>query len=154
MVNPNQKLLELGIDLPKSNPPASNYLPYKIVCEFLYISGQTCRENGEMKFKGQVGEEVSLESGYEAAKLCAVNIISQLNSALQGDLSKVQECVKLNIFVNCKSDFTNHAKVANGASDIIVEIFGEAGRHVRAAVGCISLPGNSAVEIEGVFKVK
>jgi enamine deaminase RidA (YjgF/YER057c/UK114 family) len=144
--------MNLNIELPSTNAPAGNYVPALLVGDLVFVSGQTCRSNGQMVHAGKLGLELSVERGIEAARLCGLNVLAQLRLAC-GSLDRVKRCVKLTVFVNASPDFQEHARVANGASDLMVEVFGEAGRHVRSAVGCTSLPGQSAVEIEAVFQV-
>jgi enamine deaminase RidA (YjgF/YER057c/UK114 family) len=149
----SDKLQELGIVIPKAVAPIANYVGARQSCKMLYISGQLPVENGEIKYIGKVGESVTIDEAKEAAKLCVINIISQLSAILNEDLEKVVSCVKLGVFVNAVSDFTDHPTVANGASDLIVEIFGDAGRHARAAVGVASLPRGVCVEIDAMFEI-
>ncbi|WHA05579.1 RidA family protein [Candidatus Bandiella numerosa] len=117
------------------------------------MSGQLPMEEGRVKFTGKLGENIAIEDGVEAAKLCALNIVAQLKSAV-GSLDKVKRCVKLTGFVNSASDFTSHPQVINGASDIIVKIFGDKGKHARAAVGVSSLPLGASVEVEAIFEIE
>jgi len=147
------RLSELGIELPEAAAPAANYVPYVITGNLVFISGQITMWNGTLMYKGRLGENLSLDDGLAAARLCALNLIAQLKAACDGDLDRVSRCVRLGGFVNCTPDFTDHPKIVNGASDLMVEIFGEAGKHARAAVGCSSLPLGASVEIEGVFEV-
>lgn len=145
--------MNLDIKLPNINNPVANYRAFKKVGNLLFIAGQTCRENGQIKFAGKVGKDLDLETSKEAAKLCALNILSQVKMACDGDLSKIKSCVRLNVFVNCDKDFFDHATVANGASDLMVEVFGENGKPTRTSVGVSSLPSNSAVEIDAIFEI-
>ena len=147
------RLSELGIELPEAAAPAANYVPYVITGNLVFITGQITMWNGTLMYKGRLGENLSLDDGLAAARLCALNLIAQLKAACDGDLDRVSRCVRLGGFVNCTPDFTDHPKIVNGASDLMVEIFGEAGKHARAAVGCSSLPLGVSVEIEGVFEV-
>lgn len=147
------RLNELGIDLPDSNPPSANYVPYVKTGNLVFISGQTAKWNGVLQYKGKAGETFSLEEAQQAARLCAFNVLLQLKTACDGDLDKVKRCVKLTVFVHAADDFTDHAKVANGASDVMVEVFGDAGRHARSAVGHSSLPNGTTAEVEAVFEV-
>ncbi|MFT7087800.1 MAG: enamine deaminase RidA (YjgF/YER057c/UK114 family), partial [Rickettsiales bacterium] len=124
---PNKQLEKLRITLPKPIVPVANYMPFTISGNQIFISGQLPIENGEVKFVGKLGEKISIEDGQKAARICAINILSNLNSALEGNLGKVARCVKLGIFVNSTSDFTDQPAVANGASDLMVEVFGENG---------------------------
>jgi enamine deaminase RidA (YjgF/YER057c/UK114 family) len=147
------RLKELNIELPTPTVPAANYLPHKKVGPFVYIAGQVPTANGKDQYVGKLGGNVTLEQGQAAARLCALNIVAQLKNALDGNLDRVMGCVRLGGFVNTTSDFGDHPKVINGASDLMVEIFGDAGRHSRTAVGCVSLPRNVAVEVDAIFEV-
>lgn len=146
-------LLELGITLPDATAPLANYVPYVISGKHVYFSGQICKENGEISYKGLVGTDLDISEGKKAARVCAINLLAQLNQACNGDLTKVARCVKLGVFVACAADFTQHSEVANGASELFVEVFGEKGRHSRSAIGVSSLPFNTAVEVEAVFEL-
>lgn len=146
------RLAELGITLPQATAPVANYVPYVVSGKLVHISGQITLENGELKFIGKLGKEYDVETGQQAARLCALNLIAQLKSAI-GDLDNVTRVVKLNAFVNSAPEFTDQPKVVNGASDIMVEVFGEVGKHARSAVGVASLPLGVAVEIDGIFEV-
>jgi enamine deaminase RidA (YjgF/YER057c/UK114 family) len=149
---PHNRLKEMGIALPQAAAPVANYVPFVISGNMLYISGQLPAKDGQMT-KGRLGKDVSVEQGYEAAKACALNIVSQASAALGGDLTRVRRCVKLGGFVACSKDFTDHPKVVNGASDFIVAVFGDAGKHARAAVGVPSLPLGACVEVDAVFEI-
>jgi enamine deaminase RidA (YjgF/YER057c/UK114 family) len=123
----------------------------------LAISGQTCKVNGELIHKGPIGieeGEKSVADGQEAAKICALNVLAQVEAACAGDWDRLERCLKLTVFVNCTPAFTSHPDVANGASDIIVQLLGDKGVHTRAAVGAVSLPGGSTVEIDGLFIIR
>ncbi|MGY8992694.1 MAG: RidA family protein [Rhodospirillales bacterium] len=148
-----RRLLELGIELPKPSTPAANYVPYVITGNTVVISGQVTFAGGKLQYAGKVGGDFSVDDGYQAARICALNLISQLREACDGDLDRVHRVVRLGGFVNCTPDFTEQPKVINGASDIMVEIFGDAGKHARAAVGCSSLPLGSATEVDGIFDI-
>lgn len=149
------RLSELGIDLPQAAPkPGANFLPAKRVGNLLYVSGQVPVLDGVDQYVGKLGRDVSIEDGQAAARLCAVNLLVQVDRAVEGDLGRLAGCVRLGGFVNATEDFTEHPKVINGASDLVVAVLGDSGRHTRAAVGCISLPRNVAVELEGVFELK
>jgi len=154
MSNAAARLKSLSITLPTPVAAVANYVPYVLQGDMLVISGQITIENGEKKFIGRLGENISLEDGQKAARLCAINIIAQINAALNGDLGRVARIVRLGVFVNATSNFTDQSLVANGASDLMVEIFGDVGRHARAAVGVASLPGGVAVEVEAIVAVK
>lgn len=149
-----QRLAEIGVELPEVATPRGNYVPVVISGTHAYVAGQVPFWNEEVKFTGKVGADLSLEQAQEAARLCALNILAQLRKALGGDLDRVKRTVKLGGFVNCNADYTQHPLVINGASDLMVEIFGEAGRHARFAVGSASLPLDSAVEIDAIFEIE
>ncbi|PFH29202.1 MULTISPECIES: RidA family protein [Burkholderia] len=153
-LNLKARLKELDIDLPESAPkPGANFLPVKRVGNLLYVSGQVPVRDGVDQYVGKVGRDVTIEDGQAAARLCAVNMLAQVNRAVDGDFSRIAGCVRLGGFVNATDDFTEHPKVINGASDLMVAVLGDAGRHTRAAVGCISLPRGVAVELEGIFEL-
>lgn len=147
------KLAELGITLPTPAAPAANYVPFVLAGGMLFIAGQVpFGPDGKIAHIGKLGGTVSLEEGQLAAQLCAINILAQAKAAL-GDLDRVKRCVKLGGFVNCVADFADHPKVVNGASDLMVAVFGDKGRHARFAVGAPSLPFNCAVEVDAIFEV-
>ena len=147
-----QNLADLGITLSDAAAPAANYVPYVQTGNLVYVSGQISMDTEGM-IKGKLGDGMSVEDGQAAARQCAINLINQLNSACDGDLNKLKRVVKLNGFVNATLEFTDHPAVINGASDLMVEVFGDAGKHARAAVGCSSLPFGVAVEVEGIFEL-
>ncbi len=146
------RLDQLGIELDVPPVPVANYVPAVQNGSLVFVSGQIPVQKGEVIFKGHLGNDVSVETGQQAARLCAINILCQVK-ALIGDLERVKACVRLGGFVACAPNFYDHALVMNGASDLMVEVFGDKGRHCRAAVGCSSLPLNSAVEVEALFQV-
>lgn len=148
----DNKLEALGITLPNSPAPAANYVPFVHVGDLVYISGQISVDASGL-ILGKLGDGFSVEDAYKAARACGVNLIAQLKSACDGDLDRLVRVVKLNGFVNATPDFTEHPKVVNGTSDLMVEVFGEQGRHARAAVGTSSLPLGVAVEVEGIFQI-
>lgn len=153
MTDVNQTLADLGITLPDAPAPAANYVPFVQTGNLLYVSGQVSMDaNGLVR--GKLGENMSIEDGQKAARLCALNLLAQVSAACDGDLSKVARVVKLSGFVNATGDFNQHPQVINGASDLMAEVFGDAGKHARAAVGSSSLPLGVAVEVEGVFQIK
>jgi enamine deaminase RidA (YjgF/YER057c/UK114 family) len=152
MASAESKLAELGIVLPTPSAPVANYVGFVRSGRLLFVSGQVCRAEGELVAKGKLGAEVSLEQGQKAARVCAINVLAQVKAAL-GDLEKVLRVVRLGGFINSAPTFTDQAKVMNGASDLIVSIFGEKGRHARTTVGVAVLPLDAAVEVEGVFEV-
>ncbi len=148
------RLKELGIALPEPVSPVANYVPFVVTGNLVFLSGQVTIGPKGLEYVGAVGKEVSPEDAKKAARLCAVNLVAQLRNACGGDLDKVVRCVKLTGFVNAAPGFEGHPEVVNGASDFMVEVFGDAGRHARAAVGSSSLPRNVAVEVEAIFEIK
>ena len=145
---------KLNIKLPNAADPVGSYLATKVVGKLLYISGQiSMNDNGEL-IKGKIGKELNVEQGYEAAKRCGLSIISQAKKACQEDLSKIKSCVKLTGYVNSTDNFTDQPKIINGASDLISSVFGEIGKHTRAAVSVNSLPLGVAVEVDAIFEIK
>ena len=148
----NATLIDKGIVLPDAPPPAANYIPYVKIGKLVFVSGQVSQnENGFIK--GVLGKDLNVEEGYDASRQCAISLLAQLKSAVNGDLNKVTKVVKLGGFVNSATDFTEQPSVINGASDLLVELFGEKGRHARTAVGA-NLPLGVAVEIDGIFEVE
>ena len=148
----NATLIDKGIVLPDAPPPAANYIPYVKIDRLVFVSGQVSQnENGFIK--GVLGKDLNIEEGYDAARQCAISLLAQLKSAVNGDLNKVTKVVKLGGFVNSAPDFTEQPSVINGASDLLVELLGEKGRHARTAVGA-NLPLGVAVEIDGIFEVQ
>lgn len=146
------RLTELGIVLPESPAPAANYVPFVVTGDLVFISGQVSRNDAGF-ITGQLGRNVDVAGGREAARTCALALIAQLRAACGGDLDRLRQVVKLTGFVNATPEFTEHPQVINGASDLMVEVFGDRGRHARAAVGSVSLPLGVAVEVEGVFRI-
>ena len=148
------KIKELDIKLPEAKAPAGNYVATKIIGKMLFISGQiSINENGEL-IKGKVGKDLDTEAAYDAAKRCALSIITQVKKACGEDLSKIKSCVKLTGFVNSTDNFTEQPKVINGASDLIASVFGDSGMHTRAAVSSNSLPLGVSVEVDAIFELK
>lgn len=148
-----QRLLALGIELPEAPAPAANYVPSLVFGNQLLIAGQLPMQAGALAAKGRVGEDLTLEDGQRAARLCGINILAQVRAALSG-FERLERLLKLGGFVNAPASFTDHPKVINGASDLMFEVLGDAGRHVRYAVGANGLPFNAAVEIEALFALK
>ncbi|MCY4459024.1 MAG: RidA family protein [Albidovulum sp.] len=146
------RLADLGLELPSAPPPAANYSPYCIIGDIVYVSGQLPIESGSL-IEGKIGDDADLEQGRRAAAACAINLLAQVQAACDGDIENLARVVKLTGFVNATADFRDHPKVINGASDLLVEILGDAGRHCRSAVGVASLPFNATVEIEGIFQI-
>jgi len=149
----DKRLSELGIELPKAAAPAANYIPYVVSGNLVFVSGQITLLDGEIKYKGKIGENLTVDDGYQAARICALNLIAQVKEAAGGDLDRVKKVVKLGGFVNSASDFTDQPEVINGASDLMVEVFGDAGKHARFAVSAGALPRNVAVEVDGIFEL-
>lgn len=149
----DKRLAELGLNLPVPAKPVANYVPWVRTGNLVFISGQVPVENGKATYTGQLGDTVSLEDGAKSARLCAINLIAQLKDACGGDLDRVKRVVKLVGFVNATPSFTDHPKVINGASDVMVEVFGDKGRHARSAVACPSLPLGVATEVEAIIEV-
>lgn len=147
------RLAELGITLPNAPAPAANYVPFVIAGKMLFISGQVPFQDGKLSVTGKVGDTVSLEQAIDQARICGINILAQANAAVGGDWSKIKRVVKLGGFVACRDDFTNQPEVINGASDLMAEVFGEAGQHARFAVGTNALPRAVCVEVEAIFEL-
>jgi len=147
------RLKELGIVLPETPAPAGNYVPWVVSGKQVFVAGQITLEGGKRQFLGKLGAEFAIEDGQKAARLCAVNILAQLKAACGGDLDRIARIVRLGGFVACTPDFTDQPKVVNGASDLMVAVFGEAGKHARAAVGVASLPLGVAVEIDAIAEL-
>lgn len=147
------RLSELGITLPDAPAPAANYVPWAVVGDMVYVSGQISMKDGAFT-TGKLGDDMSVEDGAAAAKTCAIGLLAQLKAATGGDLDRLVRVVKLTGFVNSTTDFGDQPKVVNGASDFLVEVLGDAGRHTRSAVSAASLPFGVAVEIEGIFQIK
>ena len=147
------RLKELGIVLPTPPAPAANYVPYTVGGNLVFIAGQIPFVDGEIKHRGRLGAEVSVEDGRTIARICALNVLAQAKAACGGDLDKVKRCLKVVGFVSCVDGFDRQPEVMNGASDLFVEVLGEAGRHARSAVGTNALPRNVPVEVEAVFEI-
>jgi len=147
------RLKEHGITLPQASAPAANYVPFVVSGNLVFVSGQVTVDNGKLKYLGTVGDDLTVEDGYAAARLCGLNLVAQVKAACDGDLDRVKRVVKLGGFVNCTNDFTDHPKVINGASDLMAEVFADAGQHARFAVGAPALPLGVSVEVDGVFEI-
>ena len=150
----DKKIKDLDLKIPHIAIPIANYVPYKLINNNLYISGQAPSKDGNIIYKGKVGVDISEEEGINAAELCCINIIAALKSAINDNWNCLECFVKLGGFVNCKENFVNHPKIINGASDLLVKIFGELGKHTRFAVGSNSLPMNISVEIDALVKLR
>lgn len=146
------RLSELGLELPNAPAPAANYVPYVVSDGIVYVSGQVSQGSGGL-ITGKLGADMTVEEGAEAAKACALSLLAQVRAACGGDLGRLKRVVKLTGFVNSTADFTEQPKVINGASDLLVAVLGDAGRHARSAVSAAALPLGVAVEIEGIFEI-
>jgi enamine deaminase RidA (YjgF/YER057c/UK114 family) len=149
----DDRLKSLAIELPTASTPGANYVPTVRTGNLVFITGQLSQWNGERRFIGKLGREWTVEDGQAAARLCALNLIAHLKAALDGDLDRAVRCVRVAGYVNSTPEFDGQSQVLNGASDVFVEVFGEAGRHTRMAVGVANLPYGVAVEVEAVFEV-
>ncbi|MDC0044934.1 RidA family protein [Pelagibacteraceae bacterium] len=149
-----ENIKQLGIIIPDMPAPLANYVPYKVSDNIVYVSGQGPAVNGELIYKGKVNEDISIEDGIKASELCCINIIAALKKSINGDWNRLDGFLKLGGFVNCKDDFFDQPKIINGASDLLVKIFGDQGRHARFAVGSNALPMNISVEIDAIIKIK
>lgn len=147
------RLKELGVALPTPPAPAANYVPFTVAGNLVFVAGQIPFVNGEIRHKGRLGAEVSVEVGREAARICALNVLAQAKAACGGDLDRVKRCLKVVGFVACAEGFDRQPEVMNGASDLFVEVLGEAGRHARSAVGSSALPRGVPVEVEAIFEI-
>ncbi len=148
-----KKLQELGISLQEPRAPMANYVPFVRTGNLLHVSGQICFDgDGKLAAKGRLGDGVSIEDGQKAARACAINLLAQVKAAL-GDLDKVTRVVRLGGFINSAAGFTDGPKVMNGASDLMVAVFGDKGKHARSTVGVAALPADATVEVEGLFEV-
>ena len=148
------RLRELSIELPTPSSPGANYVPFVRTGDLVHLTGQLSQRNGERRFIGKLGREYGIEEGQQAARLCALNLIAQLKTAVDGDLDRVRRCVRVAGFVNSTPDFVSQSQVINGASDLFVQVFGDAGRHARMAVGVAALPYDVAVEVEALVEVR
>ena len=149
-----ENIMQLGINIPDMPAPLANYVPYKVSDNVVYVSGQGPVLNGDLMYKGKVNEDISIEDGIKAAELCCINIIAAIKKSINGDWNRLDGFLKLGGFVNCKDDFYDQPKIINGASDLLVKIFGDQGRHARFAVGSNALPMNISVEIDAIIKIK
>ncbi|MCB9947403.1 MAG: RidA family protein [Rhodospirillaceae bacterium] len=148
------RLGRLGIELPEPSMPGANYVPFIREGQILYVTGQLSQWNGERRFIGKVGRDFDIQAGRDAARLAALNVVAQLRAALDGNLDRLKRCLRIAVYVNSDPDFHGQSQVANGPSDLFVDIFGDAGRHTRMAVGVAALPYNVAAEVEGTFSVR
>ena len=150
----DKHLAELGIILPSPAKPEANYVAWSRAGNLVFISGQGPIADGKIILQGMLGDSISIDDGIKAARLCALNVVAQLRDACGGDLDRVKRIVKLVGFVNAAASFTDHPKVINGASDFMVEVFGDKGRHARSAVGSSSLPFAISVEVEAIAEIE
>jgi len=148
------RLAELGLTLPPVPPPRGAFQPFSRAGTMLYLAGQVCEWNGELRYIGPVGGVHDLAAGQRAAELCALNLLASLHLALDGDLDRVVRCHRLGGFVHCTPGYTEVPQVVNGASDLMFAVFGERGRHARTSVGVSTLPGGAAVEVDGIFEIR
>ena len=148
------RLAELGLSVPIAPVPAANYVPWVRTGDLVFIAGQVPVRDGQFRWVGKLGVDWTLEQGQEAAREVALNVLSQLKTALDGDLDRVVRAVKLNGFINSSPDFTGQPQVMNAASGLLIEVFGDAGRHARSAVGVAQLPFGVAVEIDAIFEAR
>lgn len=144
----------LAIELPRVPVPIARFKPWRRAGDMIYLAGQICEWNGSVSFVGKVGVDHDLESGQSAARICGLNLLAALRQACDGDLDRVDHCVRLGGFVNCSPDFDSVPFVVNGASDLMIEIFGAHGEHCRTAVGVASLPQCAAVEVDAMFRIR
>ncbi|MEQ8485541.1 MAG: RidA family protein [Pseudomonadales bacterium] len=148
-----KRLAEAGLTLPKPNPPVASYVPYTRSGSLVFISGQIPLDEAGKPVVGRLGADVAIEDGQRHARTCALSVLAHLRNALDGDLDRVTGVLKVGVFVNATADFTAHPQVGNGASELFVLAFGDAGRHARAAVGVASLPAGVPVEVDAIFEV-
>jgi enamine deaminase RidA (YjgF/YER057c/UK114 family) len=152
-MNIEARLSELGISLPSPTTPIANYVPFVVSGTLVVVSGQLPMLDGQLACAGKLGANVSIEQGQHAARQCLINVLVHLKAACGGDLDRVVRVVRLGGFIACVPEFTQHALVMNGASDVAVAVFGERGRHARSTIGVPSLPNDGAVEVEGLFEI-
>ena len=150
----DKKLQDLGLVLPEAAMPAANYVPCTVSGGQVFVSGQLPMQDGKPQYIGKVGRDYSIEDGQACARICALNILAHVRAAVGGDWDKIDHLIRLGVFVNAPDDFTDHPKVANGVSDLMVELFGDAGKHARFAVGVSGLPFGVAVEVDATFALK
>lgn len=153
MADYDKRVMELGIKLPVAPAPVANYVPYTVSGNMVFVSGQLPFEDGKVAVQGRVGDTLNVDDGYRAGRLCALNLVAQLKAACGGSLNRVSRVLRLGGFVCVAPTFVDVPKCVNGASDLMVEIFGDAGRHARFAVGVATLPANAAVEVDAIFEI-
>jgi enamine deaminase RidA (YjgF/YER057c/UK114 family) len=148
-----EALVKHGLTIPEPVVPVANFVPYVITNNLVYISGQVPLQDGKVRFAGKLGKDFTVEQGQEAALECALHVLALIRAACGGDLDRVVRCVRLGGFINSTPEFTDHPRVMNGASNLVVMVLGERGRHARAAVGVSSLPLGAAVEVDAIFEI-
>lgn len=148
-----ERLAQMGLELPRPPVPIANFMPFTRTGGLVFLAGQVNEWNGTVPYVGKLGEAFDLDAGVQAARLCALNLIACLEVACEGDLDRVQRCLRLGGFVNCIPTFNAAPAVVNGASDLMVALWGDRGRHARTAVGVASLPRGAAVEVDGIFEI-
>ncbi|HVJ54469.1 MAG TPA: RidA family protein [Aliidongia sp.] len=148
------RVAELGLELPKAGAPAANYVPFVITGNLVFLAGQICQWQGERPYVGKVGGKISVEDGVKAAQLCGLNILAWIKEVVNDDFDRVTRCVRLGGFVNSEPTFVEQPRIVNGCSDLIVNVFGDKGRHARTAVGTNVLPFDVAVEVEAIFEIR
>jgi enamine deaminase RidA (YjgF/YER057c/UK114 family) len=149
-----EKLRQLGIRLPDFSPPAANYVPFTVHAGVVYLAGQIPFDNGTLRYVGTVGADLTPEDGYQAARLCGINLLANLRVACSGDLGRVKRCLRVGGYVNSAPGFFDQAKVVNGCSDLFGDVLGEAGHHARSAISSTPLPFNAAVEVDAIFAIE
>jgi enamine deaminase RidA (YjgF/YER057c/UK114 family) len=150
----DDRLIELEIELPQPSSPGANYVQFVRTGNLLFLTGQLSQWNGERRYMGKLGRDFTIEEGQRAARLCALNLLAHLRTAVANDIERIVRCVRVVGYVNATDDFTGHSQVINGASDLLVKVFGDAGRHTRMAVGTNGLPYGVAVEVEATFEIR
>ena len=150
----DEHLQRVGLELPTPSTPGANYIQFVRSGELLFLTGQLCQWNGERRHIGKLGRELGIAAGQDAARLCALNLLAHLRVAVENDFDRVTRCLRVTGYVNATDDFTQHSQVINGASDVFVQAFGDAGRHTRVAIGTNGLPYGVAVEVEAVFELR
>jgi enamine deaminase RidA (YjgF/YER057c/UK114 family) len=151
--SPEQRMLDLGIALPNVPTPIANFVPYRRDRDRIFLAGQICEWNGEVKYRGKLGVDYALLDGQDAARICALNLLAALREACGGSLNRVTACLRVGGFVNCAPDYLHVPQVIDGASDMFHALFGECGRHARTAIGVASLPQGAAVEVDAIFAI-
>jgi|TARA_B100001750_G_C15503142_1_gene598566 enamine deaminase RidA (YjgF/YER057c/UK114 family) len=152
--NMKKRLKKLKIAIPDAPAPLANYKPYNISGKQIFISGQLPIQNNKLTFIGKLGKEVTVKQAIKAAEICIINVIAQLKKACSGDFNKVKSCLKLNVYINSSNRYAKNSEVVNSASNMLIKILGQKGKHARSAVGVNSLPMDSVLEIDAIFEIK